>query len=930
MSKMKLLILLLLFIGYVNNASSQNVGSELEQEDYYLDIDRKEVFFKDIDTDSVIINVNTNTQWRVEASDRWIITENITDTSFTIKSTQNHVGYRIGSVRIIGSTSAGSSIFTSVKVDQAIAVPSQFSADIDVNDENNVTLKWSKYTWQAAPGDEIYYEIYRDSVLIATTSDTFFVEEKTMLAGEFYYNISAVQRTAAGVVTKSAFSPKGIVFIKNPLIVTANTISRYVGFTNPNVSGSYNITGFIDDENITYLSKRPVATIDPYKYHNSLPVGTYPDAVEVAGGEDNTGKYRFIYTYSNLIVLPLSNNAGLSSVTVNGTTSSTVPSYYAVDCSNMKDEIDIIVNTSHSYATVKLISDNSTAHISGKKITVNTSKPSKQEVAFEIVAQDGVTSTKHRIIIERYFVFDDIVTKRLGIALVANNNLSENGGYNFLTYKWYRDNQLVGTEQTYSSKDDTNGTYYLEVTTDKGEVLRTCDETISLNSNLIMLAPTDFVAKLDENDENNVVLTWEPDNYLVEPDDKIYYEIYRDDKLIGSTENTFFVEEKTMLAGSFNYNVRAIRETPDGIIIESPFTPYETVFLKIPLIVTANSITRYVGFSNPDVSSQYSISGFSGTDDISYLSKRPVATIDPLKYHMSIPVNTYKDAIEVSASEDNTGKYRFMYVYADLIVIPLSDDADLSNVIVDGITTSTLPEYYAIDCSNMKNEIDIVVNPNHNYATVNLISDNNTAHISGNKITVNTNKPSKQEVVFEIIAQDGVTSTKHRIIIERYFSFNDIVINRWDIALTAINNPVNNGGYNFLTYKWYRDNQLIGTSQSYSSEEKINGTFYLEVTTDKGELLRTCDETISLKGNIVKAYPNPVALGQTIYVEADFDEELLKGAVIEIYDLSGVKFKEKKVTGKITEITLSGAAGTYIFKFKGQDGLSKDLKVIRK
>lgn len=566
MSKMKLLILLLLFIGLVSSVSSQNVGSEVipEPNDYYLDIDKKEASFKDIDADSVIVNVSSNMQWRIEESDRWITTKYITDTSFSIKTTQNLAGYRTGSVRVVGSTSTGASMFTSVKVEQSIAVPSDFSAVIDANDENNVVLSWSKYNWLPGKGDSIYYEVYRDSVLIATTLDTFFVEEKTMLAGEFYYNVSAVQKTAAGVVTKSSFSPKGIVHIKNPLIVTAN------------------------------------------------------------------------------------------------------------------------------------------------------------------------------------------------------------------------------------------------------------------------------------------------------------------------------------------------------------------------------NVFRYVGFSNPDVSAQYSISGFVSNDDITYLSKRPTATIDPLKYHMSIPINTYSNAIEVSGGEDNTGKYRFMYVYANLVVIPLSNDADLSNVIVDGIRTSTVPEYYAIDCTNMKYEIDIVVNPDHNYATINLISDNNTAHISGNTITVNTSKPSKQEVVFEIVAQDGVTSTKHRIVVERYFSFYDIVINRWDIALTAINNPVNNGGYNFLTYKWYCDGQLVGTSQSYSMEEKISGIFYLEVTTDQGEVLRTCEERISLNSNTVKVYPNPVVSGQTVYIETDFAEELLKGAVIEIYNLSGVKVKTEKVAGKVTEVTLDGASGTYLFKLKGQNGLVKDLKIIRK
>lgn len=932
MYKLKLLSIFFLLIVFTNIISSQNeiLLPSIKSEDYYLDIDKRKVLFKDLDLDSVIVKVNTNMKWRASTSCEWVKIENLTDSTFTIKSVQNLKGYRNGKITVEGYIKGRKSISADIEVSQSIAVPTDFKTNIDFNDENNVVLKWNNFKWKTVGDDKIYFEIYRDSVLIATTQDTTFVDKNVELGGDLCYNVSAVQITSEGIITKSNFTPEGVVFLKSPLIVTASNIYRYIGRSNPNVSNQYVINGFVDKDDITYLSKRPVCTIDPFKYDTSIPVGTYRNAIEVKGAEDATGKYRFIYISGSLIVSSLSSNAGLSYVTINGTTTSTVPDYYAIDCSSTKDEIDIVVKPSHNYATVKLISSNTNAHISGKTITVKTDKPSKQEVVFEIVAQDGITSNKHRITIEKYFPFYDIVVKYLDIALTAINKPESNGGYNFVTYKWYRDGELIGTSQSYSSEEDTNGTYYLELTTDKGEVLRTCAENISLKSNRIMLAPNDFIAKLDANDENNVVLSWVENNCMIEPDDYIYYEVYRNNELISTTEKTSFIEEKTMLAGNFDYKVCAVRKTADNTIIKSSFTPIQSVFFKYPLIVTANNISRYVGFSNPKISDQYTIRGFVDNDDINYLSTRPIASIDPLKYHMSIPEGSYRNAVEVNGGKDAKGKYRFMYVYANLTVIPLSDNADLSDVTVNGTTTSYLPDYYAIDCSNMKNEIDIIIRPSHTYATVKLISGNHTAHISGNKITVNTSKPSKQEVIFEILAQNGVTSTKHRITIEKYFSFQDIVINRWDIALTAINNPINNGGYNFLKYKWFKDGQLIGTSQSYSSEEKINGTFYLEVTTDKGDLLRTCDEHITLIGNRVKVYPNPVALGETICVETDCDQELLKNAVIEIYDLSGLKIQEIKVKGQKTEVKLNGAAGTYILKFKGQNGLSKDFKIIRK
>jgi hypothetical protein len=46
--------------------------------------------------------------------------------------------------------------------------------------------------------------------------------------------------------------------------------------------------------------------------------------------------------------------------------------------------------------------------------------------------------------------------------------------------------------------------------------------------------------------------------------------------------------------------------------------------------------------------------------------------------------------------------------------------------------------------------------------------------------------------------------------------FDQIVKMRWNNTLTVINNPANNGGYRFTSYKWYRNNEKISEQQSWS------------------------------------------------------------------------------------------------------------------
>lgn len=95
----------------------------------------------------------------------------------------------------------------------------------------------------------------------------------------------------------------GTLTVREPylLTITADDVEKYVGEVNPEVVGGYTAKGFVDNDNLSYLSTQPHAFIDPlFKQH--IGVGTYNDAVIVEGAEDGTGKYDFKYVFGSLIV----------------------------------------------------------------------------------------------------------------------------------------------------------------------------------------------------------------------------------------------------------------------------------------------------------------------------------------------------------------------------------------------------------------------------------------------------------------------------------------------------------------------------------------------------------------------------------------------------------------------------------------------------
>ncbi|WP_082430139.1 choice-of-anchor Q domain-containing protein [Gabonia massiliensis] len=256
-----------------------------------------------------------------------------------------------------------------------------------------------------------------------------------------------------------------------------------------------------------------------------------------------------------------------------------------------------------------------------------------------------------------------------------------------------------------------------------------------------------------------------------------------------------------------------------------------------------------------------------------------------------------------------------------------------------GETNNIYDIYYSVGKDNMTDAVDVKLIP---AGTGTITGD----EISEGKISLDVSKPLVKNYTFTLTTGDGSKTKQYNLKIERYFEFDAIVKQRWNNTLAAVNNPDNNGGYNFTSYKWYRkaagesEYKLVGTDQIFSAGSVLGSwlnekdEYYLEVEAEDNwglslGTLRTDNAFPTLKELHLRAYPNPVAKGTPLIVE--LDTEMVKtGALVEILTLQGVRMYTTKVVSEKNIVDLPQSEGTYIVRIFSTDKVLKEMKVIVK
>lgn len=114
------------------------------------------------------------------------------------------------------------------------------------------------------------------------------------------------------------------------------------------------------------------------------------------------------------------------------------------------------------------------------------------------------------------------------------------------------------------------------------------------------------------------------------------------------------------------------------------------------------------------------------------------------------------------------------------------------------------------------------------------------------------------------------------------------IVKKFDDVLVA-----DNSSKRFSEYQWYKDGEAINgaTGQFYNDPEGISGSYFLDVITNEGELLRTCPqlyEDVDTRNASLSVYPNPVVSDQGVTVRFDQITDLdLEGAILSVYTING-------------------------------------------
>jgi hypothetical protein len=280
----------------------------------------------------------------------------------------------------------------------------------------------------------------------------------------------------------------------------------------------------------------------------------------------------------------------------------------------------------------------------------------------------------------------------------------------------------------------------------------------------------------------------------------------------------------------------------------------------------------------------------------------------------------------ITAHQDGDNNYLPAASISQLLVIK-NNDVTVASITIGG-------KVY----NNPAKELTYVMSCDENNPVIVFTNQTNATIMPAASFTIQTPKPGIYTQNVTITSEDGTTTANYSIKIEKPFGFYDIVHQKFDNILLVNNNPQTNGGYEFVSYQWFKNGVVIGTDQYYSAGIDAGSVldraaeYSVKMTTKEGKILQTCSTLITPKYSLqAKLYPNPIETGKVITVEADFPAEELTNMQISLYSVSGKLIKTVQSSTVKTEIQLPETTGSSMYLVVLETGkITKSFKVIVK
>ena len=394
-------------------------------------------------------------------------------------------------------------------------------------------------------------------------------------------------------------------------------------------------------------------------------------------------------------------------------------------------------------------------------------------------------------------------------------------------------------------------------------------------------------------------------------------------------------EDDTDLGGALTFSGTATTATdvrsdyvitPGGLISDNyaiTFVDGTLSITKAAQIITFNEIPLKHLETDPDFNlDATSSSGLAVTYNYSHSSTTAPAEVSPTGFVSLLA----SGEVEITVSQEGDNNYLPAEPVTRTMTIE-SSDASIHSVTINGVTYDSPDQeiYYLIDCNDEKDKVEI------DFST-----EANATGNTGLNFEIETPTPGIYRKEIQVTSQDDTNTRTYRVVVEKRFNYEDIVIQKYNNVLLVNNNPETNGGYRFTSFNWYKDGVLIGTGQYYSvgnnasDQLDLNAIYSVEMETEEGDLLSTCESSITLKSAFVlKVAPNPVHSGSTIDVTTTYSTEMLTDLKITVSNLYGLQVMQEVSGSNNSRITLPSSLtpGTYVISTKA-GGVELSTKII--
>lgn len=306
------------------------------------------------------------------------------------------------------------------------------------------------------------------------------------------------------------------------------------------------------------------------------------------------------------------------------------------------------------------------------------------------------------------------------------------------------------------------------------------------------------------------------------------------------------------------------------------------------------------------VDGQFDISATSSSGEpVVFNSGNP--NIANVRSNTTVSINTLGTTTIMAKAGESTNYKAAAPVIRTLDIT--SSDVSIHSLTING-EEHDISERYVVPCGYESDNIDIVIETGAD-AVLSI----------ERSFQVDVTQPMVKYINFTITSQDGKMTQSYTLVVEKRFTFEEVVNTRLNNTFIASPTAYN---YSFSSYKWYMKKtetgtfEEVGTGGSYTATSgsvfNESETYYLELTTSGGEVLRTCEANPVLKKMNMTLYPNPVNTGEECYVSVDIDDDMISEGYIEIYYVTGVFISKIKMTQQLTTLPTTLKPGVYIVR----------------